>query len=105
MMTYLLIKQHTMKAYWGSIGILHALTSALDGDERSASRPGCFSPRVKFSPYPLDRRLGDPQNSYGRGGREKNPIITPTGNQTQVVQLRLHRIGIMIHTWNNSLFL
>jgi hypothetical protein len=34
-----------MEAYWGSGGIAHSLTSALDGDEWSASRPGRFTPR------------------------------------------------------------
>jgi hypothetical protein len=34
-----------MKTYWGVEVWLHAfLTSALDGDERSASRPGRFTP-------------------------------------------------------------
>jgi hypothetical protein len=33
-----------MKAYSGSSGI-HSLTSALDGGEWSASRPGRFTPR------------------------------------------------------------
>jgi len=37
-----------MKAYWGSGGIApHSLTSALDGGECSASRPGRFTPREK----------------------------------------------------------
>jgi hypothetical protein len=35
---------HAMKTYWGSGGILHAfLTSVLDGDEWSTSRPGIFT--------------------------------------------------------------
>jgi hypothetical protein len=39
------------------------LTSALDGGEWSASRPGRFSPQGKSPWYPLDRRLGGPQNN------------------------------------------
>jgi len=36
------------------------LTSALEGGERSASRPGCNLPPGKTR-YPLYRRLGGPQ--------------------------------------------
>jgi hypothetical protein len=37
-----------MKAYWGSGGMTtHSLTSALDGGEWSASRPGRFTPGEK----------------------------------------------------------
>jgi hypothetical protein len=38
-----------MKEYWGSgdIGPTHSLTSALDGDECSASRPGRFTPKER----------------------------------------------------------
>jgi hypothetical protein len=37
-----------MKAYWESGGKLHSfLTSALDGGEWSASRPGCITPRER----------------------------------------------------------
>jgi hypothetical protein len=37
-----------MKTYWGSGGIAHTfLTSALDGGEWSASRPGRFTPRER----------------------------------------------------------
>jgi hypothetical protein len=38
-----------MKAYWGSGGIapVRSLTSALDGREWSASRPGRFTPRER----------------------------------------------------------
>jgi hypothetical protein len=50
----------------------HSLTSALDGGECSASRPGRLYPRGKRPWYPLDRRLGGPQSRSGRGGEEKN---------------------------------
>jgi hypothetical protein len=36
----------------------HPLTSALDGGEWSAPRPGCFTPRERAPWYPLDRKLG-----------------------------------------------
>jgi hypothetical protein len=43
-----LTKNHTMKTYWGVEVELHAfLTSALDGDEWSTSRPGRFTPRER----------------------------------------------------------
>jgi hypothetical protein len=50
----------------------HSLTSALDADEWSASRPSCFIPIGKSPWYPLDRRLGGSQSRSGRGGEEKN---------------------------------
>jgi hypothetical protein len=40
-------------------------------------RPLC--PRGKRPRYPLDRRLGGPQNRYGERGEEK--ILDPTGTQ------------------------
>jgi hypothetical protein len=55
-----LIKHHAIKTYWGSGGKLRVfLSSALDGGEWSASRPGRRVP-------PLDRRLGEPQSQSGR---------------------------------------
>jgi hypothetical protein len=43
-----LTEHHTMKAYGGMEVYLHAfLTSALDGGEWSASRPGRFIPKVR----------------------------------------------------------
>jgi hypothetical protein len=45
------------------------LTSALDGGEWSASRPGrALYPRGKDPRYPLDRRLGGPQSRSGHRG-------------------------------------
>jgi hypothetical protein len=52
----------------------HSLTSALDGGEWSASRPGRFTPRERA---PLDRRLGGPQSRSGCGGEEKNSDPPP----------------------------
>ena len=54
------------------IALLNFLTSALEGGEGSAWRPGGFLPPGKTR-YPLYRRLGEPQ---GRAGRRK---ISPTG--------------------------
>jgi len=46
---------------------LHSfLTTALDGDERLASRPGRLTPE-----YALDMRLSGPQSQSGRCGEEK----------------------------------
>jgi hypothetical protein len=43
-----LTKHHTVKMYWGSGDIAPPiLTSALDGGEWSASRPGRFTPRKR----------------------------------------------------------
>jgi hypothetical protein len=57
-----LTKYHAMNTYWGVEVYLRAfLTSALDGGEWSASRPGRFTPQGKSPRYPLDRRLGGPQ--------------------------------------------
>jgi len=54
-------------------GILHAfLTSALHGDEWSASRPGRFTRTEKSPWYPSDRRMGGPQRRSGRHSEEKH---------------------------------
>jgi hypothetical protein len=45
---FFLTEHHAMEAYWGVEVKLHAfLTSALDGDEWSASRLGRFTPRER----------------------------------------------------------
>jgi hypothetical protein len=79
-----------MKAYWGSGGIAHAfLTSALDGGEWSASRPGRFT-HWERAPNLLERRLGGRQSRSGCGSEEKNsqplprlepPIIQPVAQR------------------------
>jgi hypothetical protein len=43
-------------------------TSALDGGEWSASRPGRVLPQGKGPRYPLYRRLGGPQSRSGHRG-------------------------------------
>jgi hypothetical protein len=66
-----LTKHHAMKTYWGVEIGLHAFwTSALDGDEWSASQPGRLTPGK-------DRRLGGPQSRSGHGGEEKNSQPPP----------------------------
>jgi hypothetical protein len=60
---------------------MHSLTSALDGGERSASRPGRFTPRERPPPPPAsylsDRRMGGPQSRSGHGVEEKNSQPPP----------------------------
>jgi hypothetical protein len=66
-----------MKAYWGAKVYLHSfLTSAVDGIDWSASRPGRLSPG-KGPTFPLVRRLGGPQSRSGCGGEEKNSQLLP----------------------------
>jgi len=61
MLSLCLTKHHAMKMQWGVEVQLHAfLSSAIDGGEWSASRPGRFTPR-KSPWYPLDRWLGGPR--------------------------------------------
>jgi hypothetical protein len=67
-----------MEAYCGwRYSSTHSLTSALDGGEWSASRPGRFTPQGKSSWYPLDRKLGGSQTPSGRGREEKNSQPPP----------------------------
>jgi hypothetical protein len=73
-----LTKHRSMKTYWGSGGIApRNLTSALDGGEWSASRPGRFCTRERAPWYPLVRGLGGPQSRSERGGEEKNSELSP----------------------------
>jgi hypothetical protein len=70
---FVLTEHHAIKAYWGSGGIApRIVTSAIDGGEWSASRPGRFISQGKSPWYPLDRMVGGPQSRSGRGGEEKN---------------------------------
>jgi len=39
--------------------------------------PQSLYPRRRTPYYPLDRRLGGPQNRSGRGGEEKNSLSLP----------------------------
>jgi hypothetical protein len=67
------------------------LTSALDGGEWSASRPGRALPRGKDPRHQLYRRLDGPQSWSGRrsyrkkilwpcrGSNPDRPVVTPRG--------------------------
>jgi hypothetical protein len=80
-----------MKAYGGMDVLIHIfLTSALAGGERSASRPGRFTPG-KSPRYPLDRRLGDPRaglvdlekrSFLALPGLELGPLSSPARSQS-----------------------
>jgi hypothetical protein len=73
-----------MTAYGGLEGVATPyLTSALDGGEWLASRLGRFTPRNSLW-YPLNRRLGGPQNRSGRYGLEKN--LMPARSRIPAVQ-------------------
>jgi hypothetical protein len=50
----------------------HSLSSALDGGEWSASRPGHFTPRDRAPGTHWIRGWVGPQSGSGRGGEEKN---------------------------------
>jgi hypothetical protein len=51
-------------------------TSALDGDEWSASRRGSFTSGEKAR-YPLDRRLGEPQSRSRCSSEEEKSLPLP----------------------------
>jgi hypothetical protein len=64
-----LIKHCAMKTYGRvNIQINVFLTSALVGDQWSASCPSRFGPRKRTAPYPLDRTLDGPQTVFRRCG-------------------------------------
>jgi hypothetical protein len=70
-----LIKHYAMKPYGGLHVQIHIfLTSAL------VAVVVKFTPRQHYARYPLDRRLGRPQNQSGRH-REEN-ILDPTETRT-----------------------
>jgi hypothetical protein len=61
------------------------LTSALDGDEWSASRPGRVLPPGKESPVPIGQEAGwAPQPVWAQRLEEKSSV--PVGDRTPVVQ-------------------
>jgi hypothetical protein len=76
--------------FWGGGGITYSfLTSALEGGEWSASRPGRALPPGKGPPVPFDRRWVDPRADLDAEARRKilcpcrgsNPD-RPTSSQT-----------------------
>jgi hypothetical protein len=90
-----------MKTYGGVDVQIHVfLTSALVRGEWSASRSVCFIPEEIAPRYPLDRRLGGPQNLSGGHGEEKNlnltgPVIHPLLSRTRSQSLyRLRHPGL-----------
>jgi hypothetical protein len=62
-----------MKIYGMEVDLQAFLTYAPDEGEWSASRLGSFAPK-----YPLDRKLGELQNWYGRGDDEQISPYGPT---------------------------
>jgi hypothetical protein len=75
-----------MKVHWGvEIWLYAFLTSALDGGKWSPSCRGLFTPAGRRPCYPLDRRLGEPQSRYRRGGEEKNSQ-SPPGLEPTIIQ-------------------
>jgi hypothetical protein len=57
--------------------LLRFLTSALDGGEWSAPRPGCLTAGERAPVTHLIGGLGGPQNRYGGGGEEKKSHPLP----------------------------
>jgi hypothetical protein len=58
------------------------LTSALVGDEWSASHAPVAFRRGKSPMFPVDRRVGGPQSRSGRRGEKK--ILDPIGTRTPI---------------------
>jgi hypothetical protein len=70
-----------MKAYWGiEVYSTHSLTSALDGGEWSASRPGRFTPRERAPDTHWIGGWTDPRDVLDAVVRRKFPA--PAGNRT-----------------------
>jgi hypothetical protein len=69
-----------MKTYGVDVYIHVLLTSALVIGVVSFTLRQLY-PQRKSPQYPLDRRLGRPQNRFGR--REEEKILDPTENRTQ----------------------
>jgi hypothetical protein len=65
---------------WVEVYLYSSMTTALEGGEWSAARPGRTLPPVKTR-YPFYRRLGGAQ---GRCGRAEN--LVPTGIRSRTVQ-------------------
>jgi hypothetical protein len=82
-----------MKAYWGTGCISpHTLTSALDGGEWSASRPGSFTPKAR-APFThwiggwvgprsgLDAVVRRKIPSPNRESNSRTPIVQPVAQR------------------------
>jgi hypothetical protein len=64
---------------WGRGGIAptHSRPRHYMGVSGQRHTPAALYPRGKDPRYPLNRRLGGPQNRSGRRGRKKNPLPLP----------------------------
>jgi hypothetical protein len=72
-----------MQAYWGVEVYFHAfLTSALDGGDWSAPRPGRFTPKARVLGT---HWVGGWVSRSGRGGEEKNSQPLP-GIEPRIIQ-------------------
>jgi hypothetical protein len=94
-----LTKHHAMKMYWGVEVKLHAfLTSALNGGEWSASRPGRFTPRETA---PGTHWIGgwmDPKASVDAVVKRKIPSPRRESNpRTPIFQPVVHSCKILKH--------
>jgi hypothetical protein len=85
-----------MKAYSRSGGIEPHILDLGTRQRRVVSfTPGPLDPQGKSAWYLLDRRLGEPQSRYGRGGEKKNshplpglePLIIQTVSQRYTTEL------------------
>jgi hypothetical protein len=75
-----------MKAYWRSGGIaLRILDFGTRWSWVVSFTPQLLYPQGKSPYYPLDRRLGGPQNLSGRDGGEKNSQPLP-GLEPPIIQ-------------------
>jgi hypothetical protein len=75
-----------MKAYWRSGSIApHILDLGNNWRWVVSFTPQLLYPQGKSLWYPLDRRLGGPQNRSGRGGEEKNSYSLP-GLEPPIIQ-------------------
>jgi hypothetical protein len=66
-----------MEALGGEYSSCSFTTSALDGGEWLASRPGRALPQGMDRRYPLERKLVGPQSRSGHRGQRKNPLPLP----------------------------
>jgi hypothetical protein len=80
-------KHHVMKAYWGSGGIDPHINLGTRCGQLHA--PAAL-PQGKGPWYPLDRRLGGPQNRSRRSGEEKNSQPLP-GLEPPIIQFVAQR--------------
>jgi hypothetical protein len=76
--TYLLIKHHALKAYWGNGGIAPRIHNLCTRWRRVVSfRPPPLSLQGKSSEKSLDSRLGVPLGQSGPGGQKRTPLSLP----------------------------